>query len=215
MTTLHHQIGRPYWQGFEAPSTAHLTTDLVALKLGGGDLDLMLADNDDDFPDVLDVLVEIVLQRTPRNPQFTHKGIALTVFGNSLKNYNVETLQLQSTALIRLAGFSQKSKFTSFSVSHNFMIHPDGVQFDQVTALGGYWHDQADLSELGQYHVTFYEADDEIRYHLKSEGSFLQQIRNGQLIVRLILDDSNVCEYHTVDLVRHGTTTAWLTLRKR
>ncbi len=215
MTILHHQIGRPYWRGFEAPSTAHLTTHLVALKLGGGDLDLTPADSGDDFPDVLDVLVEILPQRALRNPAFTHKGIVLSVFGNALKNYNVETLQVQSTALIRLAGFSQKNKFMPFSISHHFTIHPDGVQFDQVTALGGYWHEQADLDDLSQYYVTFYEADDEIRYHLNAEGSFLQQIRNGQLIVQLSLDDSNVCDYHTVDLVRHGTTTAWLTLRKR
>lgn len=215
VNTVYNQIGRPYWHGYEAPSSAYYSTDLAVLQLGGGDFILTLDVPTQEFPEVLDVLVEIIPKRTINTPEINHQGNVLSIYGGALANYTVEEINLQTSNIIRIDGISKSNQFKSFTVLHKFEIPPDIVTFEQTIPLGSYWDENSDLSELRQYNVTFYTADDEVRYHLDPQKNLLQRIRDGEFSVNLDQEDSDGCVYRTVDLVRHGTTTAWLTLHKR
>ncbi len=215
MTVLYQQIGRPYWRGYDAPSTAHVTTDLVNLRFGGDDFEVTLVSDEVAFPEVLDLLVNINPVKSEVDPIFSHKGIQLSVYGSNLKDYNVQEIHLNSLNLIRKSGVIHKNPYTTIGLTQQFKVHPDDVVLSETKPLGCFWQEDASYDEICQYHVTFFEADDEIRYHLDKGDPFLKAIRDGALSVMLSYEDSADCVYHTVDLVRHGTTTAWLTLHKR
>lgn len=215
MSTLYQVIARPYWHGYEAPSTAHLSTDLVTLKLGGGDIELSQSDHQVNYPDVLDVLIELTVIRTSKNPIISAGGLSVPVFGASLSNHNVEKVEFRSGQMIRKLGVISKTIYDSFVMEYSFQMIPDVIVLEQTIPVGGFWADGAKLEDLCQHEVSFYKADGEIRYHFENQISVLQKIRDGQFSVALSQQDSLGCEYQSVDLVRHGTTTAWLTLHKR
>ena len=215
MTILYQQIGRPYWRGYEAPSTAYVTTDLVNLRFGSDDFDIVPILDESSFPDVIDILVEICPVKSTVNPMFNHNGLQLSVYGSGLKDYNVQEVKFKSLNLIRKAGVIEKNIYSAIELSEQFRVHPSDVILSQTQPLGCFWQENAPYDAICQYQITFYEADDEVRYHLDKGDCFLQSIRDGALSVTLTYEDSASCVYHTVDLVRHGTTTAWLTFHKR
>ncbi|MBW8309832.1 MAG: hypothetical protein K0M45_09425 [Candidatus Paracaedibacteraceae bacterium] len=221
MNVFHQKIDRrSYWHGYEAPSTAFLTTDMAQLKLGK----VKEAENLEEpknLPDVFDLLVELQPEPTASTPNVTLNNRTVGVFRGPLLDYRFAKMSLIYQGLMRSDGIIKKRtlsiisligmEFKTLITSMNVKTAPDRQ------ALGGFWQLGSELDRIKQYSITFYEADNEIRYRLHAEHSFIDYIRDRYVYLQISAEggDETPVVYESIDAQRHGSKCAWITFQKQ
>lgn len=220
MTQLNQTIGvRTYWQGYEAPSTAFVTTDQVQLSLGQLTENISLKEYQD-LPELFDLLVTINCIPTQDNPTITLDNKTVPVFTGRLSDYRFSALSLVPQNLIRVKGIIRQCNMSGYAISEfDFVTLKNSIVLGDATdqlKLGGFWKAGCDLDQVRQYSITFYEADDEIRYRLSPEILYLDHIRDHQVFLNLVGEDAtqDFVNYESIDMQRHGSCSAWVTFRR-
>jgi hypothetical protein len=220
MTQLTQLIGRrPYWRGYDAPSTAFLTTEKVAFQVGHGRDPSPL--HDDQFlPDLFDVLVNFDLTPLSVDPTVSLRGKTIPIFREKLASYRFSILSLLPQGVVRVGGMIQQADLSAVRIStYGFSTLETNVVFEESTnklKLGGFWEPGAPVDDIRQYSVTFYELDQEIHYRLHPENSYGDYIRDRQIFLGIGNEEERDKGplYESIDIQRHGTQGGWVTFRK-
>jgi hypothetical protein len=221
MTIIHQKIDkRSYWQGYEAPSTAFLVTEVAQLKLGEGTESENLEDPNH-LPDVVDLLVEIHPEPTTHNPSLSLNNKTATIFKGPLADYRFAKMALGYQGLARLEGIIKKLPLSIISLSGidfaTVMSNVNVINAPDKQPLGGFWQLGCELEQIKQFSVTFYEADNEIRYRLHPEHTFIDYIRDQHISLQISGENSDdpPVVYKSIEAQRHGSKCAWITFQKQ
>ncbi|AIK96409.1 hypothetical protein [Candidatus Odyssella acanthamoebae] len=221
MTVIHQKIDkRSYWQGYEAPSTAFLTTDVARLKLG----QVTEAENLEEpnhLPDIVDLLVEIQPEPTTHNPSLALNNRTASVFKGPLADYRFAKMSLEYQGLARLDGVIKKRPLSIIFLSgiefETLMSNVNVINAPDKQPLGGFWQLGCELERIKQYSVTFFEADNAMQYRLHPEHTFIDYIRDRHVSLQISGENSDdpPVVYKSIEAQRHGSKCAWITFEKQ
>lgn len=211
-------VGRPYWRGYEAPSTAFIATELAQIGLGHSEEAHPLQEVHH-LPDLFDLLVKLNPIPTENEASINLGSIMRHIFQGKLADYRFAALSLQPQSLIRQDGFIRRLEVNNLALPDfkftNLTGHIELITATQVLELGGFWQPGCELELIRQYAVNFYEADNQIRYHLHPGQAFVDFVRDRKLLLILPLTEESQSSYESVDIQRHGTAGAWVTFQHR
>ncbi len=221
MNVFHQKIDRrSYWQGYEAPTTAFLVTDVAQLKLGKLSEPEKLVEPKK-LPKVFDLLVEIQPEPTTSAPTVTLNNRTAGVFKGPLADYRFAKMSFVYQGLIRSDGIIKSRDISTISlIGMEFEVLKTNVNVKTAPdkqALGGFWQLGSELDRIKQYSITFYEADNEIRYRLHAEHSLIDYIRDRYVYLQISAEDGDETPvvYESIDAQRHGSKCAWITFQKQ
>lgn len=213
--------GGSYWQGYTAPSTAFVATDLAHVSLGR----LTETQPLEEFqvlPDIFDLLVDMDAVLTSEAPQVSLGSHILPVFQKNLLDYRLSQLNLVARGLIRVDGIIKCSEaaIDADITPVKFDVLGHDVNFDQATdkmPLGGFFQTGCDLDLIKQYEINFYEADGQISYYLHPGQLFVDYLRDQKIFLNSWgeLSRDELGQYCSVDIKRHGNKSAWITFHKQ